>query len=401
MKRACVLGMGVSGQAAARYLEQSGYSVTCVDDDLKRGVAHSRVNIEEFSLFVPSPGIARTHPLYLAAKKAGIEIAGEMELGLRELEEHFCIAVTGTNGKTTVVKWVEQLLNDNGVAARAIGNVGQTILGYLEIKKPKEVLIVEVSSFQLETMKKPIFDLGFLLNITKDHLSRYVSFEEYAETKCHIENCMRGKFYVQGQVAQQFSHYLQHPFEIYEIDPIVKTGRWNASHDLENATVVWRIAHHFGISKTAFCLGLDALVKPAHRLECLGEINGVTFYNDSKATNVDATLKALSSLPTPIILLAGGVDKGGSFAPILEYKERIRSVLAFGESREKLTKELGVALPVEVYKEMRAAAQRAKELAKQGDTVLFSPGCASFDEFTSYAHRGEQFTKIIHQKEKT
>lgn len=400
MKNACVLGMGASGRAAARYLRQLGFSVTCVEDHLKQDDWKSspEIKIEDFTLFVPSPGIPRTHPLYVMAKKAGIEIAGEMELALRQLTDHLCIGVTGTNGKTTVVTWIEQFLNDSGILARAVGNVGNVLLEYLENKREAEVLIVEVSSFQLETLRMRAFDLGFILNITEDHLYRYSSFDEYGFTKCQLEKCMKGQLHVYGKAASQFRHHLQHPFEIYEIDPIVKTGHWIAPHDLENATVVWRVAQYFGIPPTSFCQGLASLGKPPHRIEYVAMVDGVTYYNDSKATNVDAVLKALSAMTAPVILLAGGMDKGGSFSPILLYRERIRCILAFGQSREKIASELGDVLPVEPYLHMDAAIKRAYEVAKSGEIVLLSPGCASFDGFTSYAHRGEQFKEIINQR---
>lgn len=396
MKQACVLGMGASGKAAAHFLQQRGFVVTCVDDDPTIGcLATQKLKMEEFDLFVPAPGVPRTHSLYLAAKKAGVEIAGEMELALRELKGHRCIAVTGTNGKTTVVKWMEALLNGAGIAARALGNVGEVLLDYLSYEKEGEVLIIEVSSYQLETLHQRVFDLGFILNITEDHLSRYDSFDEYAKVKCHLEKCMRGFLHVYSQVARQFGHHLHRPYEIYEIDSVVKTGRWTAAHDLENATAVWRLAQFFGISAENFCRALDSFEKPAHRIEYVTEINGVAYYNDSKATNVDAVLKALSAMNGPVILLAGGVDKGGSFAPLLVFKERISRILAFGQCRDKIAKELGALIPVEICGHMQEATERAHLLAKRGENVLLSPGCSSFDSFKNYAHRGDEFKKIV------
>lgn len=398
MKKACVLGMGASGKAAAHYLQEKGYAVTCVDDDPKLGLSGENLRMEEFALLCPAPGVPRTHPLYKAAKSAGIEIAGEMELALRELKNHFCIAVTGTNGKTTVVTWIEELLNAAGIAARKLGNSNEVMLSYLPAQKKEEVLVIEVSSFQLETLQTRAFDLGFNLNITEDHLYRYSSFDEYAQIKCQLENYVRGKHYVYEEISRRFGHHLHLPYETYSIDPVVKTGKFTALHDLENATVVWLVAKAFGISEDFFKKALDSFEKPAHRIECVGVVDGVTYINDSKATNVDATLKALAGMTSPVILLAGGLDKGGSFSPILAFKERIRRILAFGQCREKIAAELGGQIPVEVCPQMEEATRRAKEIAQTGEVVLLSPACASLDSFKSFAHRGEEFKRIIKEK---
>lgn len=398
MKRACVLGMGSSGRAAASYLSRKGYSVTCVDDNPKSGFKIESLRMEDFELFCPAPGIPRTHPLYESAKLAGIEIAGEMELALRELKDHPCIAVTGTNGKTTVVCWIEKLLNAAGIPARALGNIGEVMLDYLPNEKAGEVLVVEVSSFQIETLAARAFDVGLLLNITPDHLYRYASYDEYAKTKCLLQNCVRGKFYVYREAAAQFGQHLINPYETYSIDPIVKTGRFNSPHDLENATAVWKVAQHFGISAEFFQKALDSFEKPPHRIECVAVVDGVTYINDSKATNVDAMVKALEGMQAPVILLAGGLDKGGSFRPVLDFKAKIRQIFAFGQCREKIESELASDLPVEVCEKMQDATRRAMEIAREGEVVLLSPGCASLDSFKSYAHRGEEFKRIIKEK---
>ncbi len=400
MKSACVLGMGISGKAAARYLEKLGFSVTRVDDDPTLGLSPQEIAIENFSLFVPSPGVPRTHLLYVAAKRCGVEMSSEMELGLCLLKDHICIAVTGTNGKTTVVNWIKQLLQRAKIPAQILGNDALPLLDYLEQEKKEEVLIIEVSSFQLETMRQKTFDLGFILNITEDHLYRYRDFAEYGQVKCHLQNLVRGKLYVYEKVLSDFRKELapsleSHLLETYSIDPTIQTERFTATHDLENATAVWQVARYFGISHPDFLAALDCFVKPAHRLEYVAAINGVTYYNDSKATNVDAQLKALGAMTEPVVLLAGGVDKGGSFLPLVSFKEKIRCIFAFGQCREKMAEQLKDALPVEVCTDMQEAVAKAKLFARSGETILLSPGCSSFDSFKNYAHRGEEFRKII------
>ncbi len=397
MKKALVLGMGASGKAAARVLQKEGWELLCVDDKEPGWVTSSEVqSVKGFDLFVPAPGVPRTHPLYVSALAEKLEIAGEMELALRHLKDHFCIAVTGTNGKTTVVKLIEHVLNCNGHSAVALGNVGDVLIDYLDRKKPGEILVIEVSSFQLETLHTKAFDVGLILNITEDHLYRYTSFTEYAQTKCHLERYLKsgGRLIVYEEVAKQFAKEFDLPYEVYRGEEI---GEVKAAHDRENATAAYLAVKQW-VSRESFCRALETFAKPAHRIEFVACIGGVDYYNDSKATNVDAVVRALEAMPSRVLLLAGGVDKGGTFAPLKAFKEKVKEIFAFGESREKIVHELGGDFLVTRCEGMQEALERAKERALDGEVVLLSPGCASFDAFKNYAHRGEEFKKFVNRR---
>ncbi len=371
-----VLGLGISGKSATSFLEKLGHTVVGVDD---RIAPCFDMELDGFDLFVPSPGIARSHPLYRRAKAAGIPVAGEAQLAL-EAATQPCIGITGTNGKTSVVKMIAHVLNLAGKRARAVGNVGDPLTQY--VGQGDEILVVELSSYQLETLSAKVFDVGAILNIAEDHLDRYVSFEEYAKTKAHLEECIKenGDFFVHSSV---FKDLFSHPFKEWEGD---------------NEEVVISICDHFGIGRE-FCLeALSSFKKPAHRLEFVGTVKGVSYFNDSKATNVAAVVKALRMMDDKVVLILGGQDKGLSFAPISAMHKKISSVVICGEAREKIGNALKHLPNVHQAKTLQEAVEKAAFFAKSGGTVLFSPGCASFDAFKNYAERGETFKQLIKEQ---
>lgn len=402
--KALVLGLGISGKAAAKFLRDHGYAVTCVDDraavlsqlelaNVEKKISSEISDLSSFDLFVPAPGIPRTHPLYVAAKNAKLEIAGELELALRQLQGKYCIAVTGTNGKTTVVKLIEHVLCQLGFKARALGNVGEPLIDHID---DATHLVIELSSFQLETMKTQSFDVGIILNITEDHLDRYLNFEEYAQTKCHLQQCLKkgGELIVHETVAP----FLQPPYTSYTFMEEMPVG---APHDRANATAAFLAVKKLGISCQDFLSALQTFVKPAHRIEFVASVGKVNYYNDSKATNVDAAVKALEAMQTPVVLLAGGVDKGGSYEPLLAFKDKIKQIFVFGQSGEKIEAALKDSFAISRCQTLDEAVKRASQSAKPGETVLLAPCCSSYDQFRSYAHRGEVFRSIVSQlKEK-
>lgn len=372
MKKALVLGLGISGQSAIKFLEKKGYTVVGIDD---RTAPMELETLKGFDLFVPSPGIPRTHRLYQMAKNEGIAIAGDVELALQNATQP-CIGVTGTNGKTTTVKMIEHCLNLGGKKARAVGNVGDPIADHVG---GDEILVVELSSYQLETLNAQVFDVGLVLNITEDHLNRYVDFNEYALAKAHLENCMKpgGVLYIHSSVDR---NYFKKPCKVYQ-------G--------ENEEAAFLACSHFGIDRSSFNAALSSFVKPPHRIEFVAEIDGVSYYNDSKGTNVGAVVKALELLGREVVLIAGGQDKGLNFSPLCDFKNQLSSVVVFGEARQKIANSLKHIVDVHIVVTLQEAVNCAKELVKQNGTVLFSPGCASFDAFKNYAERGEAFRKFV------
>jgi UDP-N-acetylmuramoylalanine--D-glutamate ligase len=427
VKRACVLGLGISGLAAVEFLQIQGYRVIGADSNphLERLVGNGLVvfsdqiemNWEEIDLLVVSPGISPRHPIYAQAKEKGIEVIGEVELGLRYLKQP-AIGITGTNGKTTVTFLIEHIFNASGMKAKALGNVGDPLTGYLLKPDLNEVIIVELSSFQLETMTTPVFDGGIVLNITPDHLDRYENMEEYARAKCRLQSCIKPKapFYVLKEIASQYSHLLQAGFKTYghEEDSDLWTDKVVAKyysdveyflpiryrelgvHESENALAVWALCREFSISSDQFIRGLETFKKPPHRIEFVEEIDGVFFYDDSKGTNIDAVIQAVKAMRGPVVLIVGGVDKGASYLPWQEhFQGKVKRVIAIGQAAPKIYSELKPYFDMELADTLTAAVERSMCCAVAGDHVLLSPGCSSYDMFQSYAHRGEEFKQSV------
>ncbi len=409
-KKALILGWGISGKAAAQFLLERGFFIEVFDDRIKDWNEPSFVwfpyplkkDLSHFSLFVPSPGVARDHPLYLEAKEQKIEIAGEAELALREVSQP-AVAVTGSNGKTTVVKIIEHVLQSAKIPAKAVGNVGYPLTKQLLERKMEEVLILDLTSFQLETLRSQRIDFGIILNITENHLDRYESMEEYAKTKIHLENCLKkeGKIFVSHGLFSSFSHLFHREVNIFndgEIEEIFseELKKRFSAHDRENAAAAWKVVKHFGVDLSKFFQSLKTFSKPPHRIEFVEEIEGAFYFNDSKGTSVDAVIKAINAMNGPVILIAGGVDKKLSFLNWKIFQDKIKMILVIGQTKEKIYEELKDFFHIEKMNGLSDAIFRAKEIAKPGDFVLLSPGCSSYDMFRDYEHRGDEFKRLVH-----
>jgi UDP-N-acetylmuramoylalanine--D-glutamate ligase len=398
MAKVLVLGLGISGSAAVSLLLKQKHEVVGIDSDGDCGV-----DVRLFDLLVVSPGVAPSHPLYLAARSSEIEIIGEAELAFRHLKQP-CLAVTGTNGKTTTTLMAEHVLRSCGIKARALGNVGIPLTTYAMNPGQEEVIIAELSSFQLETMSTPAFDAGVILNITPDHLDRYDSLEDYAKAKCRLQLCMKenAPLYVSQSVLSEYASLLREKrcALLESIECFLPLSyRQGGEHEKQNARAVWGLVKGFGISEDAFSRSLESFKKPPHRIEFIKKVDGVSYYDDSKGTNIDAVLQAVRTMPGEVILIAGGVDKGASYAPWKQ--EKFKQIIAIGQAAEKIRAELEGTFPVALVKSMEEAVLQASQLAKEGDCVLLSPGCSSYDMFSDYAHRGREFQMQVHHLEET
>lgn len=271
---------------------------------------------------------------------------------------------------------IEHCLNLCGKKARAVGNVGEPIADYIG---GEEILVVELSSYQLETLTARVFDVGLILNITENHLDRYDSFDDYARAKVRLENCIKpeGKLYIHSSV----DHTL-----------FLKS---HLDYQGENEEAAFLACSNFGVDRNAFNQALSSFVKPPHRIEFVANIKGVSYYNDSKATSIAAMIKALEVIGKEVVLIAGGQDKGLNFGPLCSYKNQLSSVVVYGEAREKIANALKAVVDVHVAVTLQEAVLCAKRLVKKDGTVLFSPGCASFDAFKNYAERGEAFRRFV------
>ncbi|HEX2578788.1 MAG TPA: UDP-N-acetylmuramoyl-L-alanine--D-glutamate ligase [Rhabdochlamydiaceae bacterium] len=421
-----VIGLGKSGQAAYNLLVKDGHTVIGTDDDsdhLKKlaleGISvQVEPRVEEFDLVVLSPGIPPSNRFYATAIQLGKEITGEAELALKRLHQP-CIVITGTNGKTTVTLLTEHILKSSGLKAKALGNVGTPLTSYLHHGgEPQEIMVVELSSFQLELMKTPVVDIGMILNITPDHLDRYSTMEEYAKAKCRLQNLMKdtGNFWVHETMVKEFEIFLKLDYQTYGKDPqcncwtdkrALKSGekietilpiryRDLGEHESENVLAAWILCKKFGVGSADFLAGLETFKKPAHRIEFVATLDGVDYFNDSKGTNIDATIKAVEAMQKDVVLIAGGVDKGSSYALWKKsFAGKVKRVVAIGQAAAKIARELKPEYDVEIVASLQEAVECARQQAKEGMSVLLSPGCSSYDMFRDYAHRGDEFKKFV------
>lgn len=439
-----VLGLGVSGQSAVRYLLNRGASVVGIDSHFealektqeiialcKDGLAamseSDLCQVEEFDLVVASPGIPLSHPYLARAREACIPVIGEAELACSEIADSSsskCVAITGTNGKTTVTTLVEHVLRASGLSVSAVGNIGTPLTSILcqnppHVNEKLHIYVVELSSFQLETLKTPFIDAAVILNITPDHLDRHHSMREYAMAKAKIQELVtqKGCLFVEDRCYRDFSDLFHHDnlalygydaacfaytdtYDVYikgEIAfevPQQHQGRQN--HEIENTMAAYLLCRQCGVSSTAFIQALKSFKKPPHRIEFVRDVNGVRYYDDSKGTNIDAVIRAVDSLEGEIVLIAGGVDKGAPYTPWLQaFNGKVKGICAIGQAAPKIASDLQKSIPVVRCENLADAVEQARGLSGRKGIVLLSPGCSSYDMFKDYAHRGCEFQRIV------
>jgi UDP-N-acetylmuramoylalanine--D-glutamate ligase len=413
-KKILIIGLGVSGRSCAAFLLQQGFSLVAVDRKIESLKLDPKIKVlidlglevqsdssplawESFSQIIVSPGVDPSHPIVQKGGQLGIEVIGEIELAFRYLKNR-CIGITGTNGKTTTTLLTTHVLNQMGIAARPLGNVGSSLSGYLIDANPNEILIIELSSFQLETVQTRALDAALILNITPNHLDRHPSMQAYSSAKLRIQNCLKepfSRFYISSQVAAEYGADLK-KFEIFDasISPIGYTERGVAVE--QNIQAACCLCHFFGVSSSDFYEKMKTFQKPPHRMEWVAEIDQVAYYNDSKATNVDAVRHAVAQLPGSIILIAGGVDKGSSYRPWIDsFSGKVKKIVVFGQAAEKIYQELTDFFSIEKVETLEQALKVARNSAIEKDVVLLSPGCSSYDQFLNYEARGEAFKRKV------
>lgn len=439
-KRVLVIGLGISGRSAAEFLIYHGALVHAVDRNAEQLVTKSEIislskqglsiekdnldcDLSRFDMAILSPGIPQTHPLVNLIKKRNIPLIGEIELGCQFVQNQM-VGITGTNGKTTVTLLIAHVLNSCGYSTQALGNVEIPLTKQLLNISSSEFIALELSSYQLETLSQSCLDIGLLLNLSWDHLERYETMENYAKAKFAMARCIKsqGSFYVEEKAWLQYSHlceeknirtygYSPTSFIYTDLDFVFKnnkrefqlpiTLRNKKSHDLENFLAAYAICSERGVMGVEFLKAWETFKKPPHRLENVLEYKGVKYVNDSKGTNIDAVIRAVQAIDGPIILIAGGVDKGAAYTPWLEeFKNRIQLICAIGQAAVKIKEQLNAYFPVEIFSSLENAVKRASQFSQNGYTVLLSPGCSSFDMFKNYAHRGEEFVRIVRELER-
>ena len=375
-QRVLVLGLARSGKAAAAALERRGVEV--VGADRERGNDGDLALLDGAELLVKSPGVPREALLVAEAELRGVPIWSEVELGYRLLEPRL-VGVTGTNGKTTTSELLGVML-----AAPVAGNVGRALTELDGQVEPETLVVCELSSFQLEDVHELACEVAVLLNLEPDHLDRYESFEGYRDAKLRIFERAKTKIVPRGFGLEGI--------EFAADDPLPAEPRIPGAHNRENAAAATAAARALGIPEEAIAEALRTFPGVPHRLELVRERGGVRYVNDSKATNVAAALKALAAYEhDPVHLILGGSRKGEDFTPLAAaIGPNVKSVHVIGETADELAAEI----PQAVHAGDLAGALAAIE-AQEGDVVLLSPACASYDQFRDFEERGEEFRRLV------
>ncbi len=447
-KRVLVAGLGVTGLSAAEFLTSAGAIVTGVDDRPLSEVSATsvlnrlgvtipsgdlgEVDPSGFDYIVVSPGVPYTSELLTKARELGTPVMSDMELAGRFIEEPI-IAVAGTNGKSTTTELIGEILKASGNKVFVGGNIGTPVLEYLSNYKDfggtderADYVVLEVSSFHLENVSAFNPFIGLLLNISEDHLDRYSSFEEYRDTKLRLfsnqsaddyavinvgDDVVRGALkgmglksnliafttteelgegiYLTADEVRLLGGNFEESFEI-------KDFKLNSLPEIENIMAAIGVAKICGAPNKAISTTLKDFARLPHRMEPLGEIDGVNYINDSKGTNIGALTKTLAGMDGGVILIAGGVDKGGDYGELKEIVgEKVKKLILIGEAKEKIDAALGEVVGTVKVADLEEAVSEAVKVGVSGDTVLLSPACSSFDMFSSYADRGNAFKRLV------
>ncbi len=429
--RALIVGMKKSGLASAEFLVRRGAVVRATDlkpiEELpgvrELGIPFARQTPEVFEncdLIVLSPDVPADLPALNEARRRGVRVMGEVELAAPFLKGR-TIGITGSNGKTTTTSLIGHILRTGGVAVQVGGNIGVPVTAMVESSRDGGWNVLELSSFQLETIAEFRADIALALNVTQNHLDRHHTFENYAAVKGRLFETQRERDYAvlnaddpvcvsyAGRTAatvQWFSSRKKiEPGATLCGDNLVLFGKLlmeagevpiRGRHNIENVLAAAIAATHAGVAPEAIAVAVRTFRAVEHRLEFVRKLNGVDFYNDSKATSVDATLKALDAFTGGVWLILGGKDKGLDYAALRgALADKARAALLVGAAAGKIAEQIAGAVPLVDAKTIVGAVAHAFAHAVPGDTVLLAPACSSFDQFKSYEHRGEVFKEIV------
>jgi len=442
-KRVLVIGMARSGISVAKILDQLGAYVIMNDlkeekkltdliNDVKPYVkefilGNHVTNFDAIDLIVLSPGVPLDIEPIKKAKKEGIRIIGELELAYNLLEGEF-IGITGTNGKTTTTALVGEIFDNAGIHNHVVGNIGLPVISKMFESYEETYLITEVSSFQLETVETFKPKIAAILNITPDHLNRHKTMESYIDAKKKIFVNQKNHDYLVLNYDQEITkkigeealevnviyfslkNILTEGIYVKENEIVIKDGSLELSvckvedililgdHNIENALAATAIAYFAGISIEVIAKTLRSFKGVEHRIEYVRTINDVKFYNDSKGTNPEATIKAIKAMTGDTLLIAGGMDKGSNFDTLIEaFEEKVTTLVVFGETKNiiKEAAEKNSQCEIYVVDTLKEAIMKSIDVSKPGDSILLSPACASWDMYESYEHRGQEFKNVV------
>jgi len=444
-KRLLVVGLARTGVATALFCAERGAKVTATDARTENEIGEAiaplraaRVSLElgghrensflEQDLIVPSPGVPADAPLLQAARAQGVTIWSEVELADRFLRGRL-IGITGSNGKTTTTSLIEHILKNAGFSTILAGNIGTPLIARVEQTSDDTITVAELSSFQLELIDTFRPNISVFLNLTPDHLDRHHTLEAYGRAKArifenqseadsavlnaddpattplapakpHVYWFSRKQRVAQGAFVRGNEMLFRQDGQeetVLHLKDIPLAG----GHNVENVLAAVAAARLAGTEPSAIAKGVRSFAGVEHRLEFVAEIGGVRYYNDSKATNVDATLKALDAFPGRILIVMGGKDKGSDYT-ILQKPLREKAILALliGAAAEKIENQIAGSVAMERAGTLERAVEIASHAARPGDVVLLAPACASFDQFQNYEHRGRVFKELVHQLER-
>jgi UDP-N-acetylmuramoylalanine--D-glutamate ligase len=442
-KKVVVFGLGISGTWAARWLASLGAKVRVADnrqmeerdagvcDEMARlGIPvesgpHNERQVENVDLVVISPGIPLDIPVLNHARRLGIPVLGEMELASRFIHSPI-IAVTGTNGKSTVTSLIGAMLAEAGRDVFVGGNLGTPLSALAASGAEPDWAVLEVSSYQLDTVEFFRPRISVILNITPDHLDRYPDYEAYVRSKMRIfarqiegdslvvndedptlatvtapQGVKKFSFGIGGYPGRQGffkdGRVVVKPGEHEEATEIsIERTRLVGRHNIENIIASALVARLAGIDGPPIQRAVDRFEGLPHRMELVREHRGVAFYDDSKATNAAAAAGAVSGMDRPVILIAGGRGKGGGYGPLVEAaKGKVKAAVFVGESKRLLARAFKGLIPFETAVDMEDAVKKAAASAVPGDAVLLAPACSSFDMFKDYAQRGDAFAAAV------
>ncbi len=441
-KRVLVVGLARTGVATALFCASHNAFVTATETRTERelgdipaklresGVAlelggHTEKTFLAQDLIIPSPGVPADDPFLSSARSKGITIWSEIELAYRFLEGKL-IGITGSNGKTTTTTLVHHILRSSGVETFLAGNVGTPLISRVELMTAGTVAVVELSSFQLELIERFRPNIGVYLNLTPDHLDRHKTLEAYAAAKARLfENQTELDAAVLNLDDVPLQKYVPKKPQVFwfsrkqsvkqgaclrgddvcivrgpEEEFVMKRSEipLPGAHNVENVLAAITASRLAGVDANSIGAAVRSFQGVEHRLEFVAELRGVRYYNDSKATNVDATLKALDAFPGRILIILGGKDKGSDYS-VLQNSLRGKAILALliGAAAEKIESQIAGTVAIERAGTLQRAVELASQTAQAGDIVLLAPACASFDQFQNYEQRGHVFKELVHK----
>lgn len=444
-KKVLVVGLGKSGLAAALFLRRRGAQVTVSDVRSAEALAkdipalldegvmvetggHGLLTFRRQDLIVVSPGVPLDTPELVQVRNFGLPVIGELELAARFLKGK-TLAITGSNGKTTTTALVGKILEEAGFPTLVGGNIGVPVVALIEESTPETWSVLEVSSFQLETTEQFHPRIAVILNITPDHLDRHGTFENYALAKERIFAAQNAEDFVvlnaDNPRAAAAGARSTAPVYWFSLARAVDRGAWVESgnivfrydagaevesilpltsiplkgdHNIENTLAAVCASRLAGAAPEAIRDAVESFKAVEHRLEYVATLNGVEFYNDSKATNVDATAKAIAAFPGGIQLILGGKDKNSDYTELNDLlRARVRAVYTIGSAAAKIESHLRGVVPIHHCETLDKAVHAAATAAHPGEIVLLAPACSSFDQFESYEHRGRVFKQLVNE----